>query len=183
MADAFDTLELQPEYDLDLGAVEALHRELSRTLHPDRHAGKPAAERRAALSRAIEVNEAWRALRDPVRRAEVLLTRHGVPVGENREPVGDPALLMEMMEQREALAEARAARDLPAVRRLATEMRARDAAVQSALALGFVEFMGATSGATVDPAVRRDELLRKLGELRYVRRFLEEVGEIEDLLG
>ena len=100
MADAFDTLGLAPTYGQDLVAAEATYRELSRALHPDRHAGKSAAERRAALSRAIEVNEAWRALRDPVRRAEALLVRLGVPVGESREPVGDPALLMEVMERR-----------------------------------------------------------------------------------
>ncbi|HOU92127.1 MAG TPA: Fe-S protein assembly co-chaperone HscB [Polyangiaceae bacterium] len=177
MADAFDTLGLAPTYGQDLVAAEATYRELSRALHPDRHAGKSAAERRAALSRAIEVNEAWRALRDPVRRAEALLVRLGVPVGESREPVGDPALLMEVMERREALAEARAAQDLAAVRRLGAEMRERDAAVQAELARGFAALTTAP-----DPSVR-DALLRKLGELRYVRRFLEEVGEIEDLIG
>ncbi len=177
MADAFDTLGLAPVYGLDLPAAEATYRELARTLHPDRHAGKSASERRAALSRAIEVNEAWRALRDPVRRAEALLVRLGVPVGERSEPVGDPALLLDVMERREALAEARAARDLAAVRRLGAEMRERDAALQAELAQGF-----ATLASPPEPEAR-DALLHKLAELRYVRRFLEEVGEIEDLFG
>ena len=56
-------------------------------------------------------------------------------------------------------------------------MRERDAAVQAELARGFAALTTAP-----DPPVR-DALLRKLGELRYVRRFLEEVGEIEDLIG
>lgn len=177
MPDAYDTLGLAPTYALDLAAAEATHRELSRALHPDRHAGKSGSERRAALSRAIEVNEAWRALRDPVRRAELLLARLGVPVGEGREPAGDPALLMEVMVQREALSEARAAQDLAAVRRLGAEMQARDAAVQAELGRGFAAL------ASRPDAPGRDALLRQLGELRYVRRFLEEVGEIEDLIG
>lgn len=176
--DAFEILAIEPGYELDLTALAARHRELSRALHPDRHAGRPAAERRAALSRAIAVNEAWRALRDPVRRAEVLLGRLGIPVGEAAEPAGDPSLLLEVMEQREALAEARAARDLTAVRRLAAAMRAREAAVQAALAAGFCGLGAVASGPGDGEA-----LLRKLGELRYVRRFLEEVGEIEDALG
>jgi molecular chaperone HscB len=177
MVDAFDTLGLDPTYELDLAVAEGRHRELSRALHPDRHAGQPAAERRAALSRAIEVNESWRALRDPVRRAEVLLARLGVAAGEAREPTGDPELLMAVMEQREALAEARAARDLTAVRRLGAEVRARETALQAELGRHFAALADDPSEA------RRDALLRKLGELRYARRFLEEVGEIEDLIG
>ena len=53
--------------------VEKTHRELSRALHPDGTSSAGASERRAALSKAVEVNEAWRIVRDPIRRAEALL--------------------------------------------------------------------------------------------------------------
>ena len=86
MNDPFQTLGVDARFDLDLGAVEKRHRDLSRALHPDRYADASATERRMSLSRAIEVNEAWRALRDPVRRAEALLTRAGVAFGDAGEP-------------------------------------------------------------------------------------------------
>ncbi len=43
-----------------------------------------------ALGRAIEVNEAFRILKDPVRRAEALLALHGVQSGEGKEPPRRP---------------------------------------------------------------------------------------------
>ncbi len=101
MHDPFTTLGLLPAFDLDVEAAEKRHRELSRALHPDRYAQSPPAERRAALGKAIEVNEAWRTLRDPIRRGEALLRRMGLHVDEGQEPRPDPALLMEMMEKKE----------------------------------------------------------------------------------
>src|SRR3954447_26645826 len=98
MADPFKTLGVEARFDLDRPALEQRHRELSKALHPDRYVGAPAAERRMSLSRAIDVNEAFRVLKDPIRRAEALLRRAGAAVGETSEPKPAPALLMEMME-------------------------------------------------------------------------------------
>ena len=39
-------------------------------------------ETRASLERSVQLNEAWRALRDPVKRAEYLLSLHGIEVAE-----------------------------------------------------------------------------------------------------
>jgi molecular chaperone HscB len=167
--DPFATLGLAPAFDIDLTAAERVHRDLSRALHPDRYLGASATERRAALARAVEVNEAWRILRDPIRRAEALLALRGVVVREGREPKADPEFLMEMLEQREALSEARAARDLGAVRTLAAAVEARARRAEASLADGF----GRGESAT---------LLQTLGELKFFRRFLDEVSAIEDEL-
>jgi molecular chaperone HscB len=79
-------MEVERRFDLDVAALDARRKELSRALHPDRFASSPAAERRMALGRAIEVNEAFRALRDPIRRAEALARSLELPVGETSEP-------------------------------------------------------------------------------------------------
>src|SRR5271165_3863841 len=107
--DPFAILGIAPAFDVDLSVIEKTHRELSRTLHPDRYLGAGASERRAALAKAVEVNEAWRIVREPIRRAEALLRLRGVEVGDAVEPAADPEFLTEMMEQREALADARSA--------------------------------------------------------------------------
>jgi molecular chaperone HscB len=169
MPDPFETLGVEPQFQLDLAALEQRHRDLSRALHPDRYAGAPAAERRLALGRAIDVNEAFRVLKDPVRRAEALLARGGVPVGETREPKPPPDLLIEMMELREELADAGRAKDLARVHQLAERMRGRQRAVEGRLAQ-------ALANRDLNPA------LPALGELRYIRRFLDEVSAIEDEL-
>jgi len=168
--DPFATLGIARTFDVDLTAVEKVHRELSRALHPDRYVGASPSERRASLAKAVEVNEAWRVVRDPVRRADALLALAGVgaAAGEGPESAkADPEFLMDMLEQREALAEAKASKDLEAVRRLASAIEERARGVERALAEGFARGEAA-------------RLVGKVGELKFYRRFLEEVSAIED---
>ena len=172
--DAFDTLGIEPRFDLDLAKVEERHRALSGTLHPDRYAGKPAGERRMALGRAIEVNDAWRVVRDPVRRAECLFERANVPIGETKEPKPAADLLMEMLELREELAEARKQRDTAKIAALAKRMRSQEQPAIAALERGFAAAAG-------DPK-KLAALVPELGKLRYVRRFFEEIEAIEEEL-
>jgi molecular chaperone HscB len=172
--DPFATLGIARGYAIDLAAVERNHRELSRALHPDRFVGAGASERRAALAKAVEVNEAWRTVRDPIRRAQALLSLAGVSAGEDAvaspgagAPQYSPLFLMEMLEGREALQEARQARDRDAIRRLAQTVEGRASAAERALSEGFVR-------GDLETAVA------KLGEMRFYRRFLDEVSAIED---
>lgn len=174
MMDPFDTLGVEPRFDLDLRALEQRHRELSKALHPDRWTGASSAERRLSLSRAIDVNEAFRTLRDPIKRAEAIARRAGVPIGETSEPKPSPALLMEMMEAREELAEARANKDLGRVASLAGAMRDRmDRSTAS---------LGRAIDAAAGDAAAIQKTIPMLGELRYLRRFLDEVSAIEEEL-
>jgi len=122
-----------------------------------------------ALGRAIEVNEAFRVLKDPVRRAEALLSLRGVQSGEGREPPAPPALLMEVMERREALAEVRQTKNEVALAGMIAEMRSQAASAQAALAN---EFSSPSSNST--------EILKRIAELRYYRRFLDEAASIAD---
>lgn len=165
----FAVLGIPERFDLDLAAAEKQHRELSRALHPDRFAAAGASERQAALGKAVEVNEAWRVVRDPIRRAEALLALNGVDVKEENAPKTDTEFLVEMLEQREALDDAKRAKDLEAVHALARGIEAKSKAVESVLTEGF---------AREDYAA----LPGKVGELRYFRRFLDEVSAIEDEL-
>lgn len=168
--DPFSVLGLPRAFTVDLAAIEKTHRELSRALHPDRYTGAPPAQRRTALSKAVEVNEAWRVVRDPVRRAEALLGLAGVAVGENREPAASPDFLMEVMDQREALAQARAAGDVRRIEELAgsAEMASAEAEREIAAAL---------DASTDDHA---QAALEALGRLRFYRRLLEEArGALE----
>lgn len=166
--DPFALLGVERRFDLDLGALEKTHRELSRALHPDKFASSTASERRAALEKAAAVNEAWRVVRDPIKRAEALFELHGLAVGDDNEPKSTPTFLMDVLEQREELAEARSKRDLARVRELGEAMRVREQAAEKKLAHGFA--------AGTEPT----KLLPILGELRFYKRFLEEVEAIEE---
>jgi molecular chaperone HscB len=163
--DPFDTFSIPPHFLLDLTELEKRYRDLSRTLHPDKYVGRPAGERRMALSRAIEVNEAWRMLKDPAKRAEALFRRAGVVADQ---PAPDPDLLMEMMDLREELSAARENKDRPALDRLTSAMKERESKILARLAI-----------ALESPDANA---LPVLGELRYVRRVLEEASAAEDEL-
>jgi molecular chaperone HscB len=176
--DPFVTLGVAPAFDLDLAAVEKVHRELSRALHPDRYLGASPSERRASLTKAVEVNEAWRIVRDPLRRADALLALGGVTVTEESAPKADPEFLMDMLEQREALSDAKAAKDLAAVRRLAASIEERARGVERALSDGFKAASAALGGSRAAMLA----LAPKVGELKFYRRFLDEVSAIEDEL-
>jgi molecular chaperone HscB len=165
----FATLGVEPVFGLDLSLLEQRHRDLSRALHPDRHAGSGAAERRMALGRAIEVNEAFRILKDPVRRAEALLAQRGVHAFEGKEPPASPELLMEIMERREALAEVRQTKNQATLASLIAEVSSEAARAEQALSREFLS-PGGTSA----------EILKRIGELRYYRRFLDEAASIAD---
>jgi molecular chaperone HscB len=171
MNDPFEMLGVERRFDLDLATLEKTHRELSRALHPDKYAQAGASERRAVLEKAASVNEAWRTVRDPIRRAEALFRLAGLRVGDDNEPKASPAFLMEVLEEREALAEARCAKDLDKVRAVGMAMAARARAVEAKLAAGF---------ATRPEGAAAETLLPLLGELRFYQRFLDEVSSIEE---
>ncbi len=76
-ADYFGFLGVPRKLGLDAGDLERRFRTLSRQFHPDYYCNAPAAERRASLERSSYLNDAYRTLKDPVARAEYLLTLAG----------------------------------------------------------------------------------------------------------
>ena len=172
MNDPFEMLGVERRFDLDLKVLEKTHRELSRALHPDKFVQAGASERRAGLEKAASVNEAWRTVRDPITRAEALFRLAGIKVGEDSEPKASPAFLMEVMDEREALSDARAAKDLAKVRAVGVTMAKRAQETEAKLAAGFAASRGDT------PAL--EKLVPLLGELRFHKRFLDEISAIEE---
>jgi len=157
--DPFALLGLAPTFDVDLAALERAFFERSKQLHPDRAGGASAAERVAVLSQSRALNDAYQLIKRPVPRAEYLLAHAGVTIGDNERL--DPAFLMEILELREELAEARAAGNTALVGKLQAAMQARRNDALGALSPLF---------AAGDLAAVKDRLIL----LRYVNRYLEE---------
>jgi molecular chaperone HscB len=172
-ADYFSVFALPRRYALDVGALEARYRELTRKLHPDRFAKADPLTRRASLGRSVQLNEAWRTLKDPVKRAEYLLRLMGVEVAPETGGKVPAELLGEILELREALGEARMEGDDATVQKMAVEMRQRVATSLAAVAQGLSKSsLGESSRAA---AGGLDAVARELVALRYYRRFLDEV--------
>lgn len=172
--DPFATLGIERRFDVDLRAIERTHRDLSRATHPDRHGSSPPSSRAEALGKSVEINEAMRIVRDPLRRAEALFTLAGIPVGETTEPQPSQEFLSDMLERREALEQAKDAKDLKRITSLTRAIEERAAFAERALSDGFRDAKGDQS--------KLKKNVHLLGELRFFRRFLEEVSAIEDAL-
>jgi molecular chaperone HscB len=158
-ASKFAILGVPERFDLTSDELERRFRELSLKLHPDRFARAPAAERVKAMSRSTALNDAYRTLRSPVGRAEHLLELAGKPLGAGE--TVEQAFLLEILELREALAEARAAGDQARVDAMGADMAARRGAALDRLPELFA-------------AGRLDEAKAELIALRYFQRFLDE---------
>jgi molecular chaperone HscB len=78
----FEVFSLPPKLNLDAAAMEKNFYKLSRDFHPDRFASKSAAEQAEATEKSSLLNDAYRVLRDPIRRTEYLLELEGVELEE-----------------------------------------------------------------------------------------------------
>ena len=92
--DYFSVFSLEPRLNVDLAALEQEFHRLSRRLHPDRFARASDSEREWSLADTALLNDAYRTLKDPLRRTEYLLKLMGTEIGEEhsgKEQTGDPA--------------------------------------------------------------------------------------------
>jgi molecular chaperone HscB len=90
--------------EIDLADLEKKYYQLSRKWHPDLFARKSAEERSHAEESSALLNDAYRTLKDPVRRAEYVLSRNGLDAAQAAAP---PDLLEEVFELNMALEELR----------------------------------------------------------------------------
>jgi molecular chaperone HscB len=109
--DYFQFLGLPRKLALDSKELEKTFYSLSRKFHPDMHSRKSKAERDQAEEDTATLNDAYRALRDPVTRAEYLLKLEGFDIGEQTSKDVPPELLEEVFELNMALEELRAGDD------------------------------------------------------------------------
>ncbi len=103
----FALFGLPVDFTVAQDQLVARYRELQQTVHPDRYASASDQERRVAMQRATQINEGYQTLKDPLARARYLLELNGVNWEDEKETMADPEFLMEQMERRETLAEAR----------------------------------------------------------------------------
>lgn len=174
----FEVFGLPRAYPLEVGALERQYRERSLKLHPDRFAQAGAKERRLSLEHTTLLNEAFKTLKDPVRRAFYLLKLYGVDL--DREDAGakkDMPLdfLEEVMTLREDLDSAIEAKDLGRAQAMADDVTARQKAALSE-ATGLLN----DAAAAEDSALLVKSASHALGRVRYFTRFLEQVEAFEE---
>ncbi|TCP14929.1 co-chaperone protein HscB [Crenobacter luteus] len=169
--DFFALFDLPRRFAIDAAQLDERYRAAASQVHPDRFAHAGDAERRAALMMATRVNEAYQTLKSPLARARYLLTLSGVDTQEETNTAMPPAFLMAQMEWREAIMDAKMARDVDALEKLARELRADAAALRDELA------------AALDGAGDLDAAALLVRKWRFLEKLEQEIGDaIEALL-
>jgi len=160
----FALFGLNERYALDAGALERAYREVQTQVHPDRFANRGATEQRVALQWATRANEAYRVLRDPLKRAIYLCTLRGQdPADEHNTTMARP-FLIQQLEWRESLDDARAASDPAAIDALRGQLDARREALR-----GEVE-------QALDRDGDADLAAERVRQWMFVERFAEDVA-------
>jgi molecular chaperone HscB len=104
--DDFKLFGLPEIFDIDAALLDRRWRELQAEVHPDRFAVEGAAAQRVATQWAVRVNEAYRRLRDPLKRAAYLCARRGAPIEAESNTAMPRDFLQQQMAWREALDDA-----------------------------------------------------------------------------
>jgi molecular chaperone HscB len=167
----YDFFGLEHRLALDLADLEKRFYSLSRQYHPDRYTLKSREEQQYALDATAILNDAYRTLRDPLRRAEYLLKENGFDIGEQGSKNVPPELLEEVFELNMALEELRGGDDSarPALEDARIKFLAMRDAIDRELDQKFRQYDAARDRNLLG------EIRGILNRRRYIRNLVNEV--------
>jgi len=203
LGDHFTVFGLSRKLNLDLAALEREFYRLSRKLHPDLYVNRSIEEREWALQQSSRLNDAYRALKDPISRTQYLLGLEGVQLeeqskaatdaarhsGEEKKQVVPPDLLEEVFEFNMQLQELKLSgeKDPEVVAQLETAKRNFEQRLQDSST--DLKKHGDAWDAIIDrdsrqdhaPAERikvRDQMVGLLNRRSYIRNLVRDVNEV-----
>jgi molecular chaperone HscB len=134
MQDYFALFQLPAQFTIDSTALDTHYRALLAEVHPDKFVNAPSAERMQSMQKATLANEAYQTLKHPTSRARYLLQLAGVTTDEENNTAMPADFLMAQMEWREAMDDAKFAKDISALDALLQDMRTQAKALQQQVA-------------------------------------------------
>jgi molecular chaperone HscB len=169
MENHFALFQMTPSFAIDAAQLDAAYRELQARVHPDKFVAATDAEKRVAMQWATRANEAYQTLKQPLKRATYLCEMNGVDLGIESNTAMPPAFLMQQMEWREALDQARDTKDVAALEQLEAELRAARKQQLDDI------------GAMLDQS-QFEQAGGRVRQLMFVEKFGEEVGRAFEAL-
>jgi len=199
--DYFTFFALPKKLNLDLPALEKEFYELSRRLHPDLFARADAREQQWSLEQSSLLNDAYRTLKDPVKRTEYLLRLEGVELedqsksatetaratGEMKKQVVPPDMLEEVFDLNMQLEELRAQKkmgeDDPAlleeIGRQKLEFEEKLEALSHELQGIWRKWDQAIDSNSEQERIKiRDQMVDLLNRRSYIRNLVRDVSEV-----
>ena len=122
MQNHFELFHLPARFTIDAAALDAAYRDVQGQVHPDRFVNASDSEKRVAMQWATRANEAYQTLKHPQKRAQYLCELNGVDLQTESNTAMPMSFLMQQMEWREALGDAKASKDMDALEALDAEV-------------------------------------------------------------
>jgi len=199
--DYFTFFGLPRKLNLDTAALEKEFYDLSRRLHPDLNVLADKREQEWSLEQTSLLNDAYRTLKDPIKRTEYLLRLEGVELeeqsksatekaratGEVKKQVVPPDLLEEVFELNTQLEELRTQKKLgeddPAlieeIGRQKLELEEKQEALFAELKKDWNQWDQAVDhGSELDRLKIRDQMVALLNRRNYIRNLVRDVSEV-----
>src|SRR5688572_808815 len=108
----FELFGLPERFAQERAAIDARWKELQREAHPDKFAAQGGAAQRVALQWSVRINEGYRRLKDPLKRAGYLCELRGAPIEAQDNTAMPRDFLLQQMHWREELEEAKSEADI-----------------------------------------------------------------------
>jgi molecular chaperone HscB len=198
--DYFQFFAFPRKLNLDTAALEKEFYALSRRLHPDMSAQADDQERAWSLEQSSLLNDAYRTLKDPVKRTEYLLRLEGVELeeqskqatekarstGEMKKQVVPPDLLEEMFELNMQLEELRMQKKmgeddpglLEEIEKARMSLEEKHDALLSELKTDWSRWDQVVDNGTESDRMKiRDHMVDVLNRRNYVRNLVRDVNE------
>lgn len=169
----FELFKFFPTFDIDTAVLAERYRELQRAVHPDKFANDTEQQRLLSVQRTAQVNDAYQTLKDPIRRAEHMLSLRGIDLSHETTTVKDTAFLMQQMEWREAL---EGIRDSADPQGSIDELYDSFAAYRTQLTKLLSQLLH--SGSDDDALLAADQVRK----LKFMAKLQDELTRIEDAL-
>lgn len=169
MQNHFALFHLPQQFDIDAKALDAAYHEVQNQVHPDKFASASDAEKRVAMQWATRANEAYKTLKNPYKRAAYLCELNGVDLQTESNTAMPVDFLMQQMEWREALDDARGQKDRAGLETLESDLR------------GARKETLAQVGGLLD-AQDFTQAAEKVRQLMFLEKFADEVANAFELL-
>ena len=199
--DYFTFFGLPRKLNVDVAGLEREFYQLSRKLHPDLYSGAEAREQQWSLEQSSQLNDAYRTLKDPIKRTEYLLRLEGVELeeqsksateqarasGQVKKQVVPPDLLEEVFDLNMQLEELRMQKKLgeddpsliEEIGRQKLELEEKHEALLDQLKGEWTEWDRAVDGGTdADRLQIRDKMVDVLNRRSYLRNLVRDVNEV-----
>ncbi|ATC21238.1 Fe-S protein assembly co-chaperone HscB [Pasteurella multocida] len=166
----FNIFDLPVDFHVDQATLSARYLALQKSLHPDNFTTHSAQEQRLAMQRSAEVNDALQILKDPILRAETIITIYtGEQQNIEENSTRDMAFLMQQMQWREQLENIEAQKDSDQLVAFSADIEQTQQALLSELADAL------SSQQWQQAKVINDKL-------RFIKKLLLEVERVEEKL-